>query len=109
MAFGSGGGGGAIQGRPTLPNLSHSLEGARAGGPRSTPKSAARAAPVLRGLRVVPGPLLSVRTAAEALGLSRATVYALIDRGELPHVRLSRNGIRIRPADLAAYVARGIR
>ena len=109
MAFGSGGGGSPLQGRPELLKPSQSLAARKTAGPRSTPKSATRAAPVLRGLRVVPGPLLSVRTAAEALGLSRATVYALIDRGELPHVRLSRNGIRIRPADLAAYVARGIR
>ena len=32
-------------------------------------------------------------------------VYGLIGRGGVPHVRLTRNGIRIRPADLAAFVA----
>jgi excisionase family DNA binding protein len=54
----------------------------------------------------VAAPLLTVLAAAEALGLSRATVYWLIDRGELPHVRLTRNGIRLRPADLAVFVSR---
>jgi hypothetical protein len=29
-------------------------------------------------------------------------VYALVERGELPHIRVS-NAIRIAPADLAAF------
>jgi excisionase family DNA binding protein len=45
-----------------------------------------------------------VKCVAEALGVSRATVFGLIERGEIPHVRLTRNGIRIRAADLAAFV-----
>jgi excisionase family DNA binding protein len=32
-------------------------------------------------------------------------VYRLIDRGELPHARVS-NAIRISPADLAAFLRR---
>ena len=48
--------------------------------------------------------LLMVREAAERLAVSTATVYALCDRGELPHVRIS-NAIRIAPADLAAFLA----
>jgi len=58
-------------------------------------------------LREIPGGagrLLTVREAAERLAVSTATLYALCDRGELPHVRVS-NAIRIAPADLAAFLA----
>ena len=58
----------------------------------------------LRALEGGAGRLLTVREAAERLAVSTATVYALCDRGELPHVRIG-NAIRIAPADLAAYVA----
>jgi len=37
--------------------------------------------------------------------VSTATVYHLVDRGELQHVRVS-NAIRVWPADLAAYIER---
>jgi len=47
--------------------------------------------------------LLSVADVAARLRVSTATVYALVDRGELRHVRVS-NAIRISPADLAAFV-----
>jgi excisionase family DNA binding protein len=50
------------------------------------------------------GGVLTVREVAERLAISTATVYALCDRGELPHVRIS-NAIRIDPADLAAFIA----
>jgi excisionase family DNA binding protein len=62
-------------------------------------------------LRALPGRvecLLTVREVAERLGVSTATVYALRERGELPHVRVS-NAIRIRPADLDASHVRGWR
>jgi excisionase family DNA binding protein len=49
------------------------------------------------------GRLLSVREAAEALGVCTATLYTIVERGELPHVRIS-NAIRIAPSDLAAFV-----
>ncbi|MGO9829314.1 MAG: helix-turn-helix domain-containing protein [Myxococcaceae bacterium] len=45
-----------------------------------------------------------MRATAEHLGVSLATVYSLVARGQLPCLRIS-NAIRIRPADLAAYLA----
>ena len=47
--------------------------------------------------------LLSVREAAEQLGLCTATVYQLVGEGQLPHVRVL-NAIRVAPRDLAAFV-----
>jgi excisionase family DNA binding protein len=47
--------------------------------------------------------LLTVSEAAELLRCSRATVYGLIDRKELPSVRVS-NAIRVRRADLEALL-----
>ena len=72
------------------------------------------AAPVLHGsagLRVVRGGrnrLLTVRQVAEGLEVSTSTVYALIERGEIAHVRVS-NAIRVAPTDLAAYLISGRR
>jgi len=48
--------------------------------------------------------LLTVRETATRLKVSTATVYALCDRGELPHFRVL-NSIRVRVADLEAFVA----
>jgi excisionase family DNA binding protein len=50
--------------------------------------------------------LLSVADVADQLGVCGATVYRLCDSGELPHVRIV-NSIRIRPADVAAFLAAG--
>ena len=50
-----------------------------------------------------PRPLLSVRQVAELLGVSRASVYKLVERGELAHVRIS-NAIRVRPVDLERWL-----
>jgi len=52
------------------------------------------------------GHLLAVREVAARLGVCTATVYALVERGELPHVRVS-NAVRVVPADLEAFVAAG--
>lgn len=43
--------------------------------------------------------LLTVRVVAARLRLSSATVYALCERGELAHLRVS-NAIRVRYGDL---------
>ncbi len=47
--------------------------------------------------------LLSVREVAERLSVSTATVYALCERGELAHIRVS-NAIRIAPQDLETFI-----
>jgi excisionase family DNA binding protein len=45
---------------------------------------------------------------AERLSVSTATVYALCERGELRHVRIS-NAVRIQPAEVEAFIGRGAR
>ena len=47
---------------------------------------------------------MKVREVAEALGVCTATVYELVDAGELSHVRVA-NAIRVTQTDLANYVA----
>jgi excisionase family DNA binding protein len=47
--------------------------------------------------------VLLVSEVAELLRVHPSTVYALCDRGELPHARVS-GAIRIQPDDLGAYV-----
>jgi excisionase family DNA binding protein len=42
---------------------------------------------------------------AALLGVRRQRVYEMIERGELPHVRLSERGTRIPAAALDAYLA----
>ncbi len=48
--------------------------------------------------------LLRVAAVAEQLGVSTATVYKLCASGALPHVRIVAS-IRVRPADLATFIA----
>lgn len=103
--------------RPTVTSASQPAGTSRAGGPpgvqRSQPFSAVAKdfVPVVSpspSVRVLTGGaerLLSVRQVAERLGVCTAVVYRLVERGELPHVRVS-NAVRIAPADLAAFVAR---
>ena len=47
--------------------------------------------------------LLTMRQAAKALQLSDRTVWSMIQRGELPCVRLGRS-VRIDPADLQQFI-----
>jgi len=47
--------------------------------------------------------LLTVREVAECLAVCTATVYALCERGEIRHLRIS-NAIRIHPDDLEAFI-----
>ena len=56
--------------------------------------------------------LLTIPQAARRLNASRGYVYALLKRGELPHIELPSSGsgrragaIRIDPADLEAAIA----
>ena len=48
--------------------------------------------------------LLTVREVAERLAVCTATVYALVERGEIRHLRVS-NAIRVHPDDLEAFIA----
>ena len=50
-------------------------------------------------------PLLSVRHVAKILGVCRATVYKLCDRGELPHFRIL-NAIRVDLEEVKALLRR---
>ena len=63
-----------------------------------------RSAAALRALRGGVENLLSVREVAARLSVCTATVYALAEHGELPHIRVS-NAIRVAPDDLAAFIA----
>jgi excisionase family DNA binding protein len=51
------------------------------------------------------GPLLSIQAVADRLAVSRATVYRLIQAGELMPLRVMSRA-RFRPEDVEAYLAR---
>jgi len=68
-----------------------------------------RGAPVVRNMvRPVGPPMLTMREVATELAVCRATVYALLERGELERVWVGRS-IRIPAASLEALLARGRR
>ncbi|MBM4283544.1 MAG: helix-turn-helix domain-containing protein [Deltaproteobacteria bacterium] len=50
------------------------------------------------------GPLLTVREVAARLRVSTAAVYALVEKRQLPHLRVL-NAIRVLEADLDAFLA----
>jgi excisionase family DNA binding protein len=54
---------------------------------------------------VLPEQLMTVREVAFRLVVCRATVYAMVERGELSHVRVA-GSVRIHPEDLDAFLAR---
>lgn len=99
----------ALQPTATNSNRSNPNAVARAGAkgrfPRVAPLVTPNGANLVPVLRLAREPLLSVRQVAEQLGVSAATVYAIVERGELPHVRVSSNAIRISRVDLAAFIA----
>lgn len=74
---------------------------AESGVRRSSPFTVGLAAPVLHSARA---PLLTVRQVAQQLAVSTATVYALVERQELAHVRVS-NAIRVEEGVLQAFIA----
>jgi excisionase family DNA binding protein len=65
-------------------------------------------APVVRNMVRPVVPLLTVREVAAKLAVCRATVYALLERGELERVWVG-GSIRIPAASLEALLARGRR
>jgi excisionase family DNA binding protein len=89
----------------------HSDQSSPYQGFRSFPGSFATPAlrkPALRAFVGGLGRALTVQEVADRLGVSTATVYKLCISGALPSFRVS-TSIRIRVADLDAYVARGSR
>ena len=50
-------------------------------------------------------PLLTINATAAFLGISRRQVYTLLERGELPHIRVGER-TRFMPADLRDYLER---
>ncbi len=54
-------------------------------------------------------PLLRVRKVAEILQVSERTVWRLIDSGELPHVKVGIQAVRVKESDLEGYVNRQTR
>ncbi|MCB2178407.1 helix-turn-helix domain-containing protein [bacterium] len=48
-------------------------------------------------------PLLRISQVAEALGISRSFAYNLINKGEIPHVKIG-SAIRVKRDDLLSYI-----
>lgn len=102
-----------VQRSPGTCNRLQTLESAATSSPpasraqQPSPRSLSHPCPKApASLRAVRGAdYLTVRDIAGRLDVSTATVYALVERGELAHVRVS-NAIRIAPADLAAFEER---
>ena len=54
----------------------------------------------------IPGALLDLRTVSAVAGLSQASIYRLVAKGELPLIRLGARCSRVRSDDLQAWLAR---
>ncbi len=103
---GSGGDPAGANPSQSIGNTHLTREGEVQGSQLSTGLFKNSATQVLPDLRLVDGGrdrLLSVRQVAERLGMSTATIYSLVEREELAHVRVS-NAIRVRPVDLDAFI-----
>lgn len=50
-----------------------------------------------------PGRLMTVQEVAKRLGVSRATVYRLCERGKIPHIRIS-NAVRVKAETLEQFL-----
>lgn len=61
--------------------------------------------PPMTDVPTTPRLLLRIEEAAEALAVSRTTLYGLLRSGDIPVLRIGRS-VRVRPAALEAYVAR---
>lgn len=55
-----------------------------------------------------PDKILTVPDVAKYLKISRAKTYALVQRGEIPSIKLGRN-VRIRESDLLAWIESQVR
>ena len=51
--------------------------------------------------------LLTLQQVADRLQVSLSTIRRMVDRGDLPFVKVGRN-IRVRPEDLEAYIAANV-
>jgi excisionase family DNA binding protein len=51
----------------------------------------------------IPTRLMNAQDIAEALSIGLSTVYLLMDRGELPSIRIGRS-VRVRPEDLEEFI-----
>ena len=54
-------------------------------------------------------PLVDAATVAAYLSIDPATVYRLVDRGDLPGIAIAPRVVRFRPEDVRAYVERRTR
>ena len=78
---------------------------------KARPVASVEPAPTPRGqqpleLAAVPGALLRMALVVALTGLSRATLYRLMDKGEFPKsVQLSKHSVAWRQADVAAWTA----
>lgn len=52
-----------------------------------------------------PEPMQTIEQVATWLNVARSTVYLMLERGELPVVRIGRS-VRIRPEDVREYLER---
>ena len=50
-----------------------------------------------------PSRLLNAQDIAETLSIGLSTVYLLLERGELPSIRIGRS-VRVRPEDLEEFI-----